>query len=83
MPAIQPQQWLHCCIRIRQLVSLNHRRPAQVQRGDTANLDVTTYKGGVNKGLGHEHNDAPYVGPTDAIVLDLSNVKATLGGAKN
>jgi hypothetical protein len=56
--------------------------PPKFSGASTANLDVTTDKGGVNKGLGLNSNDAPYVGPTDAIVLDLSNVKATLGGAK-
>jgi hypothetical protein len=55
--------------------------PPKFSGASTANLDVTTDKGGVT-GLGLNSNDAPYVGPTDAIVLDLSNVKANLGTAK-
>ena len=54
--------------------------PPNFGTASTANLDVTTDKGGV-KGLGLNSNDAPYVGPTDAIVLDLSNVKPKVGGA--
>jgi hypothetical protein len=54
--------------------------PPKFSGATTANLDVTTDKGGIT-GLGLNSNDTPYVGPTDAIVLDLSNVKANLGGA--
>jgi hypothetical protein len=54
--------------------------PPKFSGASTANLDVTTDKGG-SKGLGLNSNDTPYVGPTDGIVLDLSNVKANLGGA--
>ena len=54
--------------------------PPKFSGASTANLDVTTDKGGVT-GLGLNSNDAPYVGPTDAIVLDLSNVKPALGTA--
>ncbi|MGC9998600.1 MAG: hypothetical protein ABSE21_00740, partial [Bryobacteraceae bacterium] len=54
--------------------------PPKFSGASTANLDVTTDKGLVT-GLGLNSNDAPYVGPTDAIVLDLSNVKPALGTA--
>jgi hypothetical protein len=44
-------------------------------------LDVATETGGTPKlqGLGLNNSGDPYIGPSDAIVLDFSNVKTSLG----
>jgi len=44
-------------------------------------VDLEVAQDGSHVGLGLSSNDAPYVGPTDGIVLDFSNVKQSLGGA--
>ncbi len=43
------------------------------------NLEVA--QDGSHVGLGLNSNDTPYVGPTDGLVLDFSNVEKSLGGS--
>ncbi len=57
-------------------LSVTGSNPDKPSPGSAATLDVTS------DGLGLHSNDTPYIGPSDAIVLDFSNVKttATSGG---
>jgi hypothetical protein len=49
----------------------NPTSSVNVNSASSASLDVSSH------GLGLNSNDAPYIGPTDAIVLDFANVNTT------